>query len=73
MTAAAVDACRTLSSATSRLQSDRNIRTVGFVSAAVLGAATLSTFFLWPARPKQSIAVAPIVGSSYGVLISGGF
>jgi len=69
-----VELCRSLADDTEGLQTDRRVRNVAFVSAGVLGAATVGAFFLWPPSGTRSVAATPsFVPQFRGVLLSGSF
>jgi hypothetical protein len=69
-----VELCRTLADDTDSLQTDRRVRNAAFVSAGVLGAATVAAFFLWPPSASHSVAAAPSVAPHFrGLLVSGSF
>lgn len=66
---AASATCADLKSALDRRSSDRTVETAAFVSAGVLGAATIATYFLWPresgSAKAPAAAIAPVVGPSF--------
>jgi len=68
------EACAALVTEGPQLQRDRNARTALLLAGGVLGAATVATFFLWPARAPRSTAVLPDVGPGRGgVVVVGRF
>jgi PEGA domain len=74
---APVEPCAELARYGTRLPTDRNVRNVAFVSAGVLGAATVAAFFLWPAPSPAStrhVTLLPSVESGEpGVVVIGRF
>jgi hypothetical protein len=69
-------ACRELRDSADQIDSDRTVRNVSFIAAAVIGAATVATFFLWraPRDGKAAVALAPSVGPHQrGIEIVGRF
>jgi hypothetical protein len=71
--APAPEPCSALAQYNARLPTDRNVRNTAFVSAGVLGAATLATFFFWPARSTRITATGSVRGEDFGLLVSGRF
>jgi hypothetical protein len=76
---APADACAELANYATRLPKDRNVRNAALVSAGVLGAATVATFFLWPSsnragatQPATSVS-AWLEPGHCGVVVSGRF
>jgi hypothetical protein len=57
--------CGSIVTTSSQLQTDRTIRNVSFVVAGAMGAATIATFFLWPARSRTT-SIAPELGPGFG-------
>jgi len=64
-------ACSAVVHYNSQLRTDQNIRNGAFVVAGVLGVATITTFFLWPAR-SSSTAVVPVVGPHFAGIVAEG-
>ena len=71
------NACDSLSRLADRLHTDQGIRDASFVAAAVVGVATVATFFLWPASrdpAASSIRAAPFASEeARGVALFGRF
>jgi hypothetical protein len=56
-----------------RQQNHRQVRDIAFITAGVLGVATLATVFLWRPKPT-SVAVAPVLDpAAPGFVLSGSF
>jgi hypothetical protein len=71
---ALVAACDTLADASHRFVVDRNVRNVAIVTASVLGAASVVTFFLWPSDSAKPVALVPGLGPGFaGLQASGRF
>jgi hypothetical protein len=66
-----LNTCSSVVHYSSQLRTDRNIRNGSFIAAAVLGAATITTFFLWPAR-SSSASVVPMVGPHFAGVVAQG-
>jgi len=63
--------CSAIVRYSSQLRTDQNIRNGSLAVAAVLGVATIATFFLWPAR-SSSTAVVPIVSPQFAGIVAEG-
>jgi hypothetical protein len=65
--------CQTVSDDLARQQAHRQVRDIAFITAGVLGVATLATVFVW--RPKPTtVAVAPVLNpAAPGFVLSGSF
>jgi hypothetical protein len=69
------EACAELATYATRLPRDRNVRNAAFVSAGVLGAATVAAYFLWPSPPggRSPSLAASLEPGHFGVVVIGRF
>jgi hypothetical protein len=65
--------CQSLQDDLSRQSTDRKVRDIAFISAGVIGVATLATAILWRPRPA-TVSVAPVLNpAAPGLVVLGNF
>jgi hypothetical protein len=67
-TAATEPLCHSLASAESQIKTDMNYRLAFGITGGVLAAATVATYFLWPAKAQRPVALAVDLGSNRGAV-----
>jgi hypothetical protein len=68
------DFCQEYKDDVQRQHADRRVRDIAFVSAGVLGVATVATFFIWRPRQAPAVSLTPVLNpAAPGVVLFANF